>query len=142
MDGCYHTTWYQKNKLSESDLLSFRCYYYIKLLSFFKSPVGQGLCCPEASRFNATYVPYLAMTLCERGPEPKHEFDWLSCCRSQIWIFFTKQSQIKAYVKVKTADEMEAEELLFSQASDVEEEAIVPFASPPPQANKHPRAKH
>ncbi len=45
----------------------------------------------------------------------------------------SKQSQIKAYVKVKTADEMEAEELLFSQASDVEEEAIMPFASPPPR---------
>ena len=28
-----------------------------------------------------------------------------------------KQSQIKAYFKVKTADEMEVEELLFSQAS-------------------------
>ena len=28
-----------------------------------------------------------------------------------------KQSQIKAYLKFKTADEMEVEELLFSQAS-------------------------
>ena len=28
-----------------------------------------------------------------------------------------KQSQIKAYFKIKTADEMEVEELLFSQAS-------------------------
>ena len=47
----------------------------------------------------------------------------------------SKQSQIKAYVKVKTADEMKAEELLFSQASDVEEEVIVsPTPPPPPQA--------
>ena len=28
-----------------------------------------------------------------------------------------KQSQIKAYFKIKTADEMEVEELLFTQAS-------------------------
>jgi hypothetical protein len=29
----------------------------------------------------------------------------------------SKQSQIKAYFKIKTADEMEVEELLFTQAS-------------------------
>ena len=61
----------------------------------------------------------------------------------------SKQSQIKAYFKLKTADEMEAEEFLFSQASkddegleDVEEEVnVVPPAPPPPQAQS-PRAKH
>ena len=56
------------------------------------------------------------MTSCERGPGPKHEFDWLSSC----YLFLPKILLYKldtAYFKVKTADEIEVEELLFSQAS-------------------------
>ena len=46
----------------------------------------------------------LAMTSCERGPEPKPEFDWLSCCHCQIChLFFTKNTYINSIlIKVIT----------------------------------------